>query len=211
MLQEFAEQVEKAAKACVRDIHTAIPGKILSFDSERCTASVQPSGKYVTADGAALDYPVIPDAPVLFPCSTSSGIGIAFPVKSGDSCLIVVSEVELDEWRTGAESEAHLRFDLTSAVTIPGLMSTGNAPIRKAVRENAVVLNAKNMEIVVSEGRASIRTDGVEMTVSGDGVSVTGNLAVSGNITATGDVSAGSVSLRGHRHPGVHGPTSSAY
>jgi len=211
MLQEFAEQVEKAAKTCIWDIHTSIPGKILSFDSVKCTVSVQPSGKYVTVDGAELDYPVIPDAPVLFPCSTSSGIGIAFPVKPGDSCLIVISEAELDEWRTGAESEAHLRFDLTNAVVIPGLMSSGNAPLRKAIREEAIVLNAKNMEIVVSEGRASVRTDGVEMTVSGDRVSVTGNLAVSGNITATGDVSAGSVSLRGHRHPGVHGPTGSAY
>lgn len=211
MLQELAAEIEKTASAVVRDIHTALPGKIVSFDPEKSVAVVQPKGKYRTEEGAALDYPVIPDVPVLFPYCQASGVGVAFPVKPDDNCLIVVSEIELDEWRTGAESEAPLHFDLTSAIAIPGLMSSGNASVQKAVRENAVVLKAENVEMVVSDGKASVKTGGVEMTVSGDGVSVKGNLKVSGNVIAGNDVWGGRVSLRGHRHSGVHGETSAGH
>ena len=178
MLQEFAEQVEKTAKAVVRDIHTALPGKIVSFAPETCTASVRPSGKFVTADGAALEYPLITDVPMTYPFSEGADAGTVFPIKSGDSCLIIVSEVELDQWRTGAESDAPLRFDLTSAMAVPALMSAGRAAIRKAVEENAVVVKAQGAEIVVSDGEVSIVAD----------VAIRGNVTVNGDLTTSGGV-----------------------
>lgn len=211
MLQELVAEIEKTASAVVRDIHTALPGKIVSFDPEKSVAVVQPKGKYRTEEGAALEYPVISDVPVLFPYSQASDVGVTFPVKPDDNCLVVVSEIELDEWRSGAESEAPLRFDLTSAIVVPGLMSLGNASIQKAVKENAVVVKAENVEIAVAGGKVYVKTGGVEMSVSGDGVSVMGNLNVSGNVIAGGDVQAGRVSLRSHRHSGIHGETSAGH
>jgi sirohydrochlorin ferrochelatase len=91
---------------------------------------------------------------------------MAFPVKKGDSCLIIVSEVELDSWRSDAESDGSLRFDLTSAVVIPGLLKKGNAISKKAAKENAVVVGAGD----------------VTLTVSRKGVTIDGNLTVTGDI-----------------------------
>lgn len=175
MLQEAVEQIEKTAKSVVNEIHTALPGKIVSFDSVKCVATVQPLGRYVMSDGKSLEYPAITEAPVVFPFSQSAGAGIGFPVKAGDGCLIILSEVELDQWRSEAKSEGSLRFDLTNAIAIPGLLRSGGVAVVKACAMNAVVVSAGGSEIVVS----------------GSGITISGNLTVQGNIDCTGSISGG--------------------
>lgn len=179
MLQEFTDEIEKTALSVVRDIHTALPGKIVSFDPEKSVAVIQPKGKYRTEEGVALEYPMIPDVPVLFPYCQASDIGITFPVKPDDNCLVVVSEIELDEWRSGAESKAPLRFDLTSAIALPGLTLGGSDAIRKAVERNAVVVKAKSSEIVISDGLVSVTADKVK---------IQGNVEIHGDLTTAGGV-----------------------
>ena len=192
MLQEFAQQVEFTARTVMNDIHTALPGKIVSFDPEKGVAAVQPKGKYLTTDGASLAYPMISSVPVAYPYCQSSNVGMVFPIKTGDNCLIIISEVELDEWRSGAESEAPLRYDLTSAVVIPDLMLGGGTVIRKAAAENAVIIVSGSSEIAVTDGR----------------IAITGDVTVTGSITISGTITAGGINLNTHTHTGVHGGTS---
>ena len=160
MLQELSQEIEETARMVVNEVHTALPGEILFFDPKSGTASVRPVGEFVTTDRKKLAYPTVTEAPVLFPFCEQAGVGITFPIKKGDSCLIVVSEVELDAWRSGAAAEGSLRFDLSSAVVIPGLIRTGGGIIEKAVKQEAVLLRAPGVEISVSR-------DGVE-TKAGD-------------------------------------------
>lgn len=186
MMQELVQQIEETARAAVDGIHTAVPGTIVSFDQARGTAAVRPAGKLSTADGRKLDYPQLTDVPVVFPCCQAAGI--AFPVLKGDSCLVVISEVELDGWRSGAEAEGSLRFDLTSAVCIPGLMKSGGGIVSKACQNGAVVVEAGGSEIMVSPSGVSVTAGNARMTVSGSGVAISGDLMVDGNISSTGTI-----------------------
>lgn len=191
MLQEFSQEVEDTARSIVNEIHTALPGEIISFDAESGMAVVQPVGDYVTSDGTQLAYPSIIEVPVMFPYCQSVGVGMVFPVGKGDSCLIVISEVELDKWRSGAESEASLRFDLTSAIALPGLLRGSNDLIAKAVQKNAVVLVASETEVVVSNDAVTVDVKGSTLTVSGSGIAIKGDLNVTGNISYTGSLTSG--------------------
>ena len=175
MMQELTQQIEETARAVTDEIHTAMPGTVIAFDPGSGTATVKPSGK-------------IMDVPVTFPFCQTAGVGIAFPVGKGDSCLIVISEVELDEWRTGAESEGSLRFDLTSAMCIPGLLEGGGDIISKACQNNVVIVGAGDVEVMVSDAGAVITSGGTKMTVSDDGVAISGDLKVDGNISSTGTI-----------------------
>lgn len=191
MLQEFSQEVEETARSIVNEIHTALPGEIISFDAESGMAVVQPVGDYVTSDGTQLAYPSIIEVPVMFPYCQSVGVGMVFPVGKGDSCLIVISEVELDKWRSGAESEASLRFDLTSAIALPGLLRGSNDLIAKAVQKNAVVLVASETEVVVSNDAVTVDVKGSTLMVSGSGIAIKGDLNVTGNISYTGSLTSG--------------------
>lgn len=191
MLQEFSQEVEETARSIVNEIHTALPGEIISFDAESGMAVVQPVGDYVTSDGTQLAYPSIIEVPVMFPYCQSVGVGMAFPVGKGDSCLIVISEVELDKWRSGAESEASLRFDLTSAIALPGLLRGSNNLITKAVQKNAVVLGTSETEVVISKDAVTVAVKGSTLTVSDSGIAIKGDLNVTGNISYTGSLTSG--------------------
>lgn len=188
MMQEFAQQVEETARAVVDEIHTALPGTVISFNPGSGTAAVRPNGKYVTADGKQIAYPQITNVPVTFPFCQTAGVGIAFPVGKGDSCLIIISEVELDEWRTGAESEGSLRFDLTSAMCIPGLLEGGADIVSKACQNNAVFVSAGGTEVMVADDSVRITSGETDMTVSEVGVAIRGDLKVDGNISSTGTI-----------------------
>lgn len=184
-MQEFVQQVEETARAIVNEIHTALPGIIIAFNPDNATATVKPIGKYMMMDGKSLDYPQITEVPIVFPFCQTSKVGIAFPVKKGDSCLIIISEVELDEWRTKAESEGSLRFDLTSAVCISGLLRGEATIISKACKNNAVVIGAGNIECMVSDTQVTITSGNTQMVISDTGVVISGDLKVDGNISST--------------------------
>lgn len=188
MIQEVVQQIENTARAIVNEVHTALPGRIISYDATRATARIQPIGKFKTSKGKVLDYPILSEVPVMFPFSYRSNVGIAFPIVKGDTCLLIVSEVELDEWRSGATSEGSLHFDLTNAVAIPGLYKTGSKIAEKAIEKRAVIIGASGTEISISGEGVEIAVDEVTFTVSDSGIALGGDLLVKGDISYTGSL-----------------------
>lgn len=82
-------------------------------------------------------------------------------------------------------------------VTLPGtadLHSQGN-----------ITLNTQAAVNITAQGPVSV-TAPAGVTVNGP-VTINGALHVSGTVTGDADVLAGGISLKGHIHPGVHGPT----
>lgn len=107
---------------------------------------------------------------MLIPQCQSANIQIAFPIIPGNDCLVIVSEQELDAWLGGGESENDMRFDLTSAIAIPGLSGKGSDALQEACNTGSVI---------VSNGST-------KLSVSKSGVDISGNLNVDGNISCTG-------------------------
>ena len=191
MLQELVQEIENTTKDFLKGIHTAMPGEILSFSSGSGRAVVQPTGKYTSSSGKRMSYPSISDVPVAFPVCQSAGVGIAYPVKAGDSCIIIVSEVELDEWRSGAESEGSLQFDLSSAMAVPGLLIGGSEMIQKACAQDAVVIASGAAEVLVSEEKITASVGNTEFKLSEAEIAVMGDLKVEGDISYTGSIHGG--------------------
>lgn len=182
MIQELTQEILNLAKSVLTDIHTALPCKIQSIDFTRCTASVQPVGTF-RVSGKELDYPVITEVPIVLPCS-QNGTGIVFPIKVGDSALLVISETELDEWRTGSKSQGALRFDLTNSMCIPGLLKEPLPFLKEANESDSVI---------ISSGTSKI-------SIGGSGIVIHGNVVVKGSVNTSGDIVSGGVSLQNHSH-----------
>ena len=194
MMQEFVGQISKNMKEAMKGIHTAMPGTIVSFDSSTGLATVSPSMKFKKPDGTTIDYPAITGVPVIIPQAMGQGATIAFPIKAGDGCLIVVAEQSIDFWLYGQETDTDLDFDLSNAICIPGLFPSANAVLAEACNSNSVIVDVRGT-------RLSVRNGSVE---------IAGNLVVSGTITAAGDVIGSGVSLASHIHTGDSGGSTSA-
>ena len=201
MMQEFVQQINNSIKKEIRGMHTAMPGTIVSFDPGKMLATVLPGMKFKKPDGKTIDYPQITGVPVVFPQGAGQQCTVAFPVKAGDGCLIVIAEQSLDYWMYGQETATDLAFDMTNAMCIPGLFAKSNAAVQAACSANAVVIDAKGTRITVKGGSVEINAAEVK---------INGNLTVSGSVRSVGDVNGSGISLATHTHTGDSGGKTSA-
>ena len=74
-------------------LHCALPGNIVSFDPVTQTAEIQPAVKL-----GSLPYPILTDVPVFMP--------IPFEINPGDACLVIFSDVDIDNWFETGEASA---------------------------------------------------------------------------------------------------------
>ena len=200
MKQELAQEIQNTAQDVVNQIHTAMTGKIMSFNASKGRATVRPYGKYITEEDGEMDYPDLTDVPVVFPYSMSAEVGITFPIKKGDDCLVIISETDLDEWLDGAAVDGSLRYDLNNAICIPGAMKKGGGAIEKAQKNNAVVISFGGATAMFSGSGMEIEGDlkvkdsikcnslNVGGSASCNGMTVNGNLTVNGTIINNGGV-----------------------
>lgn len=160
--QEFVQAVEDMMHNVMQELHTAMPGKIMSYNAG--TVSVQPSVKYKAPDGKKMDYPVLSNVPILISCGGDSAV--AFPIKPGDDCLIIVAEQAIDGWLADADDDTDLKYDLTNAICIPGLCRTSVEAQEEANRKGSIVIKCP----------------------SGSAVTLRGDLKVEGNIFYSGEI-----------------------
>lgn len=176
---EFVNQVKQTTEAILNQVHTCVPGKIVSFDGSTCQATVLPSMKIKTPKGEMLDYPQITGVPVLFPQSAAQGATIAYPVKAGDGCLILCAEQALDQFLYDRDTGTDLKFDLSNAVAIVGLFAKGNSVMAEAASSGAIIVDVQGTRVKVQNGLVQI---------DAATVNINGNVTITGNLTATGGV-----------------------
>ena len=190
-LAQSPNEVKTIIKGCmdsrVSNIHTAMPGRVVSYDPSTNRASVQPNGDYKSEDGRNIQYPIIHNVPIQFPMGQGGTAGITFPINAGDGCLLVFSETQNDDFLGGnkGDSEDSRRHSLNDAIAIPGVYA-GAAPSNVAHPGDVCVFKGGTM-LRISDG--SVEIMGATLTVSGD-------------------VIGGGISLDNHTHTGVHGETS---
>ena len=120
---ETEDTLESAVLAAIdaarASVWTALPGRVVAWDSGKQRATVQPQVRDVSPDRA---LPAILDVPVVF--SRAGGYVITLPIEVGDVGLLVFSALSMGQWlASGAVSESvdPRRHALSSAVFLPGL------------------------------------------------------------------------------------------
>lgn len=123
---DFTTVLRARVAEALDSVHVAVPGVVVTYDSARQRADVQPAVKrgYVDEEGdrQVETLPVVTSCPVVFPGSGS--FAITFPIAPGDEGLIVFASASLDRWlaRGGVvDPEDDRRHHLTDGVFLPGL------------------------------------------------------------------------------------------
>lgn len=112
------------AEAIQRDLHTAMPGIVDSYDPATQTAVVQPAIKRLFIGQEPMDLPLCVDVPVIFP--GGGPFTLTFPLVKGDEGLLLFSERAIDFWfeKGKTQEPSELRFhDLSDAFFLAGVQS----------------------------------------------------------------------------------------
>ena len=171
MMQELTQEIKNLMQDVIRDVHTAIPGRVVSFDPDKCEATIQPTAKFRKPDGAMIDFPKISEVPMYFPQSALQKVSFVYHIKPGDECLIIMLEQALDQWRTGAESATELRFDMQNAIAIPGLFAKPNPLVKRAHDNESIIIQRDDsfIELFGTTGQIDIfATDDINVETEKD-------------------------------------------
>ena len=173
-------------------IRCAIPAIIQSYDPGTNTVEAQPAirERLVEEDGSIryLNLPLLINVPVAFPSSGSASI--TFPIGKGDECLIIFSDLAIDNFWTSGSVQNPIevrRHDLSDGIAIPCSLSVTRArrarygmniqgsPVTIKSGQSSVEVAATTIK--VTQGETSVTVDGTSTVLRAAGTSISLNNA----------------------------------
>jgi hypothetical protein len=134
---KLEDVIEAGINERMRNFYTAVPGEVVSYNSDTQRADVRVKLSNAEEDSTGKKrwfQPVIRQAQVVFPGGTASNGGvyrITFPIRAGDHVLYIVSTLPLTEFLE--RGYANLEIDpvtynnIAHGFVIPGV-HTGDSP-----------------------------------------------------------------------------------
>jgi len=201
-------------------IHTSMPGQIVSFNAAKMTATVQPAIQAVHTQPDGNRVPVsitqITDVPVHFPAG--GGFTLTFPVRAGDECLIVFNERSIDNWHQHGGQQApsdHRMHDINDCVVHVGLRSQANpltgvsttgVQLRNETGTDYIQLDATGITLK-TVGILNIQAFGVNVSSATGGI---GEMVINANVGTAGTLKNNNVNVGStHTHAEHDGPSTS--
>lgn len=195
----------------MKDVHTALPGKIISFDSITQTAEVQLLLRRIFKGNKALDLPKLINVIVWLP--RAGGFSITFPIKEEDECLVLFSERSLDNWfkQSNVQTPTDFRMhSLSDAICLVGMSSepkviqeydVENFQIRNEEKDQTITL-LPNKDINVTTGTVIVNmlnesetinlTAPQKINISTPLAEFTTDVNIGGNLEVIGETTLGS-------------------
>jgi len=149
-------------RQAMKDVATAIPGLIQSYDPATRRARVLPAINRILTDGRSLQRPVIVDVPVIFP--SGGQFILHFPLQPNDAVMLIFSERGIQNFKesfTRQDATPGAMFEERDAVAFPGFGSASGVEI--ADTDN-LCLQADDGEerIVIKENTIQIFVDATD-------------------------------------------------
>lgn len=154
----MADAIRNAVLYQLLNVHTAMPGKVISYEYKTKKAQIQPMVDKKYTDGTTDPMPVLNNVPVIFPLA--GGASITFPVNPGDYCLLIFCERSIDNFLASGQQSPPTdprKFDLSDGVAIMGLLPfTEESP---ASGNNEFLISYAGSEVkIASNGDVTIKT-----------------------------------------------------
>lgn len=140
------------------DIHTALPGKLLSCNGHSATVELMIS--HVTKEGKVIALPPLVDVPVGF--YRGGGFCVTVPVREGDEGLVIFAERCIDGWYvSGKQSQPldHRFHDLSDAFFLP----QGSSQPNKIPN-----YSSDSLSLQTDDGSTFIRMQSGKIMIKGD-------------------------------------------
>jgi hypothetical protein len=184
------EVIRNTIEQRLTDLHTAMPGKVSSYDSASGLATIEPQlkRKYI-GDEDPITLPLIVNVPVMHPRTSKAHIRL--PVSVGDQGMIFWSERSMDLWLEqgrAVDPEDDRKFSLSDAVFHPGPFAKNSPMSIKGSSTSLEMTNDKAFIDIGANGNIKIENPKVTVEFKADGNISVKNGIVEETITPEGDV-----------------------
>ena len=185
---QTSNEVKDVIKEWIRkgneNVHVSMIGKIETYNPQTNRASITPVGSFTAPDWQEIPYPTIHNVPLQFPCGNGGKSGCTFPVKTGDTCIIIFADHQIENFLSGEKSDDMRNHSLNDAYAIPTLFSA-SVPTLKGNPDDVCLFN---------NGSLAVLNEGIFKITLADGTTA---------IFGGGDLVVNGISLTKHVHPGV--------
>lgn len=189
--QTLASLLQLAQLDTLNTINCHQVGEIVSFDASKQTAEVQIK-MMMPFNGELKEYPLLLDCPCII---LGGGEGtITFPIKKGDSCLVLFNDRDIDNWFASGQKmqpRTQRMHSFSDGIVIVGLHNKSN-PISGYATDGTewkykgTSIKLQDGTATFTNGASTVVLDSSGVTVTATNVSITGNVAVVGTFTVNG-------------------------
>ena len=170
---EFKDAIKEWIRKGGENIHVSMIGKIESYNPQTNRASITPVGTMTCPDWQELQYPTIHNVPIQYPCGNGGKSGCTFPIKQGDTCIIIFADHQIENFLSGEKSDDMRNHSMNDAYAIPTLFSDSVPTLKSNPNDvcmfnngSLVVLNSSSMTINLADG-TSVSIGGGDLVVNG--------------------------------------------
>lgn len=158
----LAKLIKQAIENRLLDVHTALIGRVESYDASTQLVDVAPVLKKAIPKQNGIwtneTLPLLCDVPVLFP--RAGEFFLSLPLTPGDLVQIIFNEVSLKEWIDDKAYDTlyNQRFTLQGAIAIPGVYPS-NKRLYKSHKSNLVLGKDKGVQIHIDGDKIYLGSD----------------------------------------------------
>lgn len=196
-----------AIRQAAKQFHTAMPGVVVSYDSDTRRAVIQPALSLLFHDGRTQKRPPLHDVPVAQ--LWGNGLGVHLPVAPGDLVMMVFSMRGITEFKRDPDSASSDPGNTTpdqgailsaaDAIAFP----YGPTEITPAGEGACIQSEDGDISVRVNTGEGVfLKAGDTEMEVKSSGVKITGTLEITSDLTVRGgSISHGDIEVgKDHEH-----------
>ena len=161
---EISDVTRELRRQIFTELNCVAIGEIESFDQPTQSAKIRLAYKR-RINGRVIDYPVLLDCPVVL--LQGGGAYITFPVKAGDSCLVLFCDRDIDRyWVDGtiAAPDSPRKHSLSDGIALVGLNKRDEG---KADDQGRVVIEFAGNGGVIRDDNNSIEMSPAGTTIDG--------------------------------------------
>lgn len=206
------ENLRAAIEQHMARMWTSAMGRIVSYDADKQTASIQLTVKSFVKDETgkrkAVDIPILQDVPVQFP--GSGGQTMTFPVAAGDEVMVnFLSRASDAQQQSGGDQNP--TDASVNSLSHPRAMLGFKSDPRKLsnVSTTATELRSDDGMTKISlsgAGGVGVATDKSVSIAAANGVAIgggAGETAITGTVRITGELIVNDIVFSTHKHTGV--------
>lgn len=173
-------------------------GEIVSFDASTQTAEVEIK-MLKMINGELKDYAILIDCPCVV---LGGGEGrITFPIKAGDSCIVMFNDRDIDNWYAGGQKmcpRTERMHSFSDAIALVGIRNLQNKITDylsdgTELKYGGSTIKLQNNKVTITNGTATIEMSSGNVTVTGASlvveaptVAFSGSVSIAGALTVQG-------------------------